>query len=541
MGAKRTFLWISCLLAAVLLFTHHAGSQIAKPSTGSKVVVPAGPPQVRMRWQDFISGPDGAKRLASLEKAVKKMKSLDTSPKTSADYRRSWAYWANIHGYYGTQSPDGTVADQIQWLKTNGFTSYVHYYQGITDQTPPDSIASAIWATCQHSNPPQQANFFGWHRMYLYYFERVLRWAANDNTLRLPYWDYTNPAELALPAEFRDSDSPLYDGKRKPGINSGSATLKSNSTNVNTLLPIANYFSYEGKIEEGVHGYVHCTVGPTCPVAHMGDVPVAGNDPVFYSHHANIDRLWACWQTLHPTPGGAWQNQTFSFVDETGTLQTKPVKNFLDPTTLGYAYDNASSCARPGKPLLAIRMTPFLQAGAEDRSTAMLGAAKGISISAAQTSIDVPVPKPQLEKALTNLESAGAVELVLRDVTADSHPGVLFDIYVAKTGDPATRQRVGTISWFGAFRKHGGQRGPVQKTLRYDVTSEVRDLGGPALATSGLTVMIEATDGTVPTDPTKTEEHRKSVMADFRKEANLKIGAIELRGAPPAQRLPKKK
>ncbi len=32
---------------------------------------------------------------------------------------------------------------------------------------------------------------------------------------------------------------------------------------------------------------------PPCPVAHMGDVPVAGNDPVFYTHHANIDRMFA--------------------------------------------------------------------------------------------------------------------------------------------------------------------------------------------------------------------------------------------------------
>src|SRR5208283_5046621 len=51
-------------------------------------------PQVRMKWQDFVSGPDGTKRLASLQKAVAKMKSLDNAPPTSADFRRSWTYWA---------------------------------------------------------------------------------------------------------------------------------------------------------------------------------------------------------------------------------------------------------------------------------------------------------------------------------------------------------------------------------------------------------------------------------------------------------------
>src|SRR5688572_4806491 len=89
----------------------------------------AHPPQVRMKWQDFIAGPDGAKRLASLQTAIKKMKSLDTAAPASADYRRSWQYWANIHGYYGPKSPDGTVEQQIQYLQQNGMGKYVPYYQ----------------------------------------------------------------------------------------------------------------------------------------------------------------------------------------------------------------------------------------------------------------------------------------------------------------------------------------------------------------------------------------------------------------------------
>jgi tyrosinase len=32
----------------------------------------------------------------------------------------------------------------------------------------------------------------------------------------------------------------------------------------------------------------------------MSEVPVAAFDPIFWSHHAMIDRLWYLWQMRHP-------------------------------------------------------------------------------------------------------------------------------------------------------------------------------------------------------------------------------------------------
>jgi hypothetical protein len=483
-----------------------------------------------MRWQDFISGPDGAKRLASLHAAVQKMKSLDNSPHDSADYRRSWQYWANIHGYYGAASPDGTVEAQIQWLNGNGFGDYVSYYQGVTNQSAPDATAVAIWATCQHSSDSSQAlNFFGWHRMYLYYFERVLRWAAADDTLRLPYWDYTDPAQVTLPAEFQSKVSTLYDARRNPDMNTGAATLDPGSTNVDALLlREPDYFRFEAQIESNVHGYVHCTVGPTCPVAHMGDVPVAGNDPIFYLHHANIDRLWACWQHLRALPAGAWQDQQFSFVDETGTMQTQPVKNFLDSTSLGYVYDNFSQCTRT--PAAVVASSTFTERAAPaggERKMEVLGTTTGILINNPQTTVDINVPELKLRDLFAQPEGTATPELVLRDVTAESPPGVLFDVYIAKKDAPNVRKLAGTISWFGAFRHHGST-GPFKKTLRFDVTDQLRELGGTA-NTSGLTVTIEATQGRVAAHPSMAPGMQADAAKAFRPQAKLQIGAIELR------------
>jgi hypothetical protein len=524
-----------CLLglAGTVLPAIALGQTVAEPAPTTAAYPPAAT-QLRLRWQDFAAGSDGETRMASFERAVARMRSLDSSPPTSADFRRSWRYWANIHGYYGAQSPDGTVAQQIQWLQRNGMGQYVPYYQGIADQTAPDDVARATWAKCQHSGRTQAVNFFGWHRMYLYYFERVLRWASGDDTLRLPYWDYTDPAQLGLPVTYRVSGSPLWDGKRDPGMNSGASSLDADSTDIDDLLPMSSYFAYELQIERGVHGYVHCTVGPTCPVAHMGDVPVAAGDPVFYSHHANIDRMWACWQSLHPTPEGSWQDQQFSFPDETGTLQTRPVRDFVSTAALGYQYDNVTHCARTTAPPGQPAPTP---PGAEppgaapppspEVPTEMIGAQRAVSIDRPSVNVNVDVPRPALQEALGDLATPGRVLLVLRDVTAASHPGVLFDVFLARRDDPSRRAKVGTLSWFGAFRLHGEEH-PHARTFTFDVTDELAELGPAGAAAAGLTVVIEATDGRQRPTAEAAAAARQEAARLFRAEAGLRIGAIEL-------------
>ena len=54
----------------------------------------------------------------------------------------------------------------------------------------------------------------------------------------------------------------------------------------------------------------------------MGDPDTAAQDPIFWLHHANIDRLWNQWieqggGRADPTDA-AWLNTTFTFYDEAG-------------------------------------------------------------------------------------------------------------------------------------------------------------------------------------------------------------------------------
>ncbi|KAL7242517.1 hypothetical protein ACSBR1_014985 [Camellia fascicularis] len=99
-----------------------------------------------------------------------------------------------------------------------------------------------------------------------------------------------------------------------------------------------------GSLENIPHGPVHIWCGDrTQPnLEDRGNLYFAGRDPIFYGHHANIDRIWTVWKTL----GGKrndfkdpdWLNSEFTFYNENAQLVTEKVKESLDHRKLGYVY-----------------------------------------------------------------------------------------------------------------------------------------------------------------------------------------------------------
>lgn len=70
-----------------------------------------------------------------------------------------------------------------------------------------------------------------------------------------------------------------------------------------TLTLAKNYNSFSNTAEDpfsiaGVHSAIHVAIGGE--QGYMADLSFAAFDPIFYLHHANIDRLFALWQALHP-------------------------------------------------------------------------------------------------------------------------------------------------------------------------------------------------------------------------------------------------
>jgi hypothetical protein len=161
-------------------------------------------------------------------------------------------------------------------------------------------------AYCAHGAP----GFFTWHRAYLMAFENALRVLGCHVTL--PYWDWSTGPSTGVPVACRlptyvnragaTVANPLFSGPRPGGGQTNrradidTTAFDDLATSAQAAMSAATFVSFQNQLN-GVHGSVHVRTG-----GDMGSVPTAGYDPIFYLHHANIDRLWADWQAAHPGP-----------------------------------------------------------------------------------------------------------------------------------------------------------------------------------------------------------------------------------------------
>lgn len=86
---------------------------------------------------------------------------------------------------------------------------------------------------------------------------------------------------------------------------------------------------------ESVHGNVHIAVGRTTGTMAGASSPA---DPIFWLHHANVDRIWALWQK---SPKGANPPTLAKKLQPATGFPVKfgiPIADVLDPNTLGYGY-----------------------------------------------------------------------------------------------------------------------------------------------------------------------------------------------------------
>ncbi len=213
-------------------------------------------------------------------------------------------------------------------------TSFL-YQTAIHGTTLTDNLQS--WNTCHRAG--EGVFFLAWHRMYLYFFERILRHKSGRADLTLPYWDYmTDPV---LPAAYRENSpgNPLY-MTRNAAINGGGALPASIITAFNNSMAIVPYYTFQSNLNSGPHGSVHTSVNGA-----MAIVNTAAVDPVFWLHHSEIDRLWEVWRAMcngRANPIDAtWLDKSYVFFDEFGNQVSLTGSQVVEISSqLNYQYDD---------------------------------------------------------------------------------------------------------------------------------------------------------------------------------------------------------
>jgi tyrosinase len=383
--------------------------------------------------------------------AVKAMKGRKPDDPTS------WSYQANIHG---TTEP-----------------------------------AKNLWNQCQHAT----WYFLPWHRMYLYYFERIVRAAVVENggpgDWALPYWNYCLGDKHAfLPGPFQGpphgQEGPLYVASRDPRLNSGEEGMPTYVTSPVKALhrphfvgkaefggPAAGHqHSGEtwGTLEREPHNAVHMFVKGL-----MESPETAAQDPIFWLHHGNIDRLWSEWLGMagvhHENPTDAtWLKLEFSFYDEQGQEVTLSVEDVLATVAqLSYTYDT-----EPVPPAPAPSQTP-VAATVNTTPREMIGATPdAVTLTGQQTTVSVPI---DLHEAQGFGESVH-VYLNVEEIAGKSNPGVSYLVYADLEGGepphPESPHFLGTLSFFGIERAGNpvGDEQPHPLQASYDITPIAREL-----------------------------------------------------------------
>ena len=312
---------------------------------------------------------------------AKGVRELQTRPITDPT---SWTSLAAIHGF------DQDLWTALDYLKPNS-------------PLPSDADQARFWKQCQH----QTWHFLPWHRGYLSSFEAIMRAAivklGGPDDWALPYWNYSDsqdPNARKLPTAFGQARLP--DGKANPllvtrryGDGTGRIVITPADVALNALRETefsANgdggttgfggpqtAFQHDGfnngEIESLPHNNIHVLIGGRQPDGDPQDASIYGLmtmpdtaalDPIFWLHHANIDRLWEVWlsrDSANRNPSDEqWlsgpADRAFAMPNPDGTGRNFTAADVLDTTKLGYIYDDTSDPLE-GAVRVATRMTRF--------------------------------------------------------------------------------------------------------------------------------------------------------------------------------------
>ncbi|MCK1744137.1 tyrosinase family protein [Bradyrhizobium sp. 139] len=325
--------------------------------------------------------------------------------------------------------------------------------------------------------------------------------------------------------EGTDASNPLRHPRANDSINSGA--LSRSPFEQKALLPVSpadwrKCFSIP--LELDPHGAVHNLVG-----GDMGNIRASAKDPVFWVHHANIDRLWTVWTKMagHTNPNDTgWKQKTFTY-DQAGDMRKTAGAVVDSQGSLGYRYEEEAPLPAFQPAIVAAATIqsepPMPPTGRAANSTmATVAAARPMTLGSSSVAVDLNLPQ-SARSQLHSLTAAGAPAapgaitaawLVIADVEVGAdgkNGGFSFNILATLPDGPQGSRQVkvgqlGTFTWPTDDGSHGGHAGhlaPVTLTIPLkDVLSEL-GLSSPEELANGLRVVFQAQHKEKPGEPPK--------------------------------------
>jgi hypothetical protein len=245
--------------------------------------------------------------------------------------------------------------------------------------------------------------------------------------------------------------------------------LDARQTDIDDPLALPDFTAFQAAIEGGVHGVVHCALGHGCIGPDMGRVPRSAYDPIFWLHHANIDRLWKRWLDL----GGGRRNPgpeqevfwttPFTFFDEGGRLVRMTGEEIVDTVDqLGYRYDDDPPPAAAVRGVMEEGMLPEGEEKALEVAPVVVGKSlTGVELGAAPVTVPIVLapeaPSPAGEIGAPKALPA-PMALNLEGIDFDRIPGVTYEVYLnlPEGEEPSYHSPyyVGNLGFFGLMPEH---------------------------------------------------------------------------------------
>jgi hypothetical protein len=206
--------------------------------------------------------------------------------------------------------------------------------------------------------------FLAWHRMQLFYMERIVARVSGHDGFAMPYWNW---ADDRIPPLFFNASTPFYHRRRDAGPDSRISdyiglSVKVGNRDADFLGRPADSFdyffgapnhgdpldNYMGSAEQYGHNLVHLFVG-----GDMTNLNTSPSDPLFFFHHSNVDRIWAQWSSIwgDANYADAWKAEVVrGYVDADGADAPGTLAgDIIDTERLGYRYDRLGALSLPAQ------------------------------------------------------------------------------------------------------------------------------------------------------------------------------------------------